>query len=72
MATPHDAHQHLSHALLNQPVRDLASGNEGILMGVVHENVATEGEHWVEVAYIRPVGGGVETSTAAANIVAAL
>ncbi|MFD8882404.1 hypothetical protein ACFV0H_07750 [Streptomyces erythrochromogenes] len=71
MATPHDANQHLPHALLNQPVRDLASGTEGILMGVVHENVATEGEHWVEVAYIRPAGGGVETSTAATNIVAA-
>jgi hypothetical protein len=72
MATPHDAHQHLPHALLHKPVRDLASGAEGILMAVVQENVATEGEHWVEIAYVRPVGGGVETSTAATNIVAAL
>jgi hypothetical protein len=72
MATPHDAHHHLPHALLNELVRDLASGTEGILMAVVQENVATEGEHWVEIAYVRPVGGGIETSTAATNIVAAL
>ncbi|MEU3667520.1 hypothetical protein [Streptomyces virginiae] len=72
MATPHDANQHLPHDLLNKLVCDLASGTEGILMGVVHENVATEGEHWVEIAYVRPVGGGVETSTALSNIVAAL
>lgn len=72
MAIPHDANQHVPHALLNRLVRDIASGTEGILMGVVHENVATEGEHWMDIAYLRPVGGGVETSTAASNIVAAL
>ncbi|MEU6312451.1 hypothetical protein [Streptomyces sp. NPDC047014] len=70
MAIPHDAKEHLPHALLHKPVRDLASGTEGILMAVVHEDVGTEGALWVELAYIRPVRGGRETTTAVANIVA--
>lgn len=68
MATPRDANQHVPHALLNQPVRDIASGTEGILMAVVHENVGTLGDHWVDIAYIRPERGGVEFATAAANV----
>ncbi|MFD4740635.1 hypothetical protein ACFWNQ_25205 [Streptomyces virginiae] len=71
MDTPHDANQHVPHALLNRPVRDIASGTEGILMAVVHENVGTLGDHWVDIAYIRPARGGVELSTAVANIKAA-
>jgi hypothetical protein len=71
MATPHDANEHLPHALLHHPVRDIASGTEGILMAVVHENVAVGGGYlWAEIAYIRPVGGGRETTTAVSNIVA--
>ncbi len=72
MDTPQDANEHLPHPLLNKHVRDIASGREGILMAVVQQNMGTLADHWVEVAYIRPVGGGVETSTAATNIVAAL
>jgi hypothetical protein len=72
MATPHDANEHLPHALLRKPVRDIASGTEGILMAVVNENVATAGEHWVEIAYIRPASGGVELTTAVANVEAAV
>ncbi|MFG2976317.1 hypothetical protein ACGFYY_25455 [Streptomyces sp. NPDC048331] len=68
MDAPHDANQHVPHALLHQPVRDIASGTEGILMAVVHENVGTLGDHWMEIAYIRPAAGGVELSTAVANI----
>lgn len=71
MAIPHDANQHVPHALLNKLVRDIASGTEGILTAVVHENVGIETDRWVDIAYVRPVGGGVETSTAASNIVAA-
>ncbi|MGZ9934449.1 hypothetical protein ACXNSR_31720 [Streptomyces sp. NC-S4] len=65
MATPHDANEHLPHALLNQTVRDIASGTEGTLMAVLHEDV---GDRWAEIAYIRPAGGGVELTTAVANI----
>ncbi|MFD4740973.1 hypothetical protein ACFWNQ_26925 [Streptomyces virginiae] len=68
MATPHDANQHVPHALLHKPVRDIASGTEGILMAVVHENVGTLRDHWVDIAYIRPARGGRELSTAVANI----
>ncbi|QES57593.1 hypothetical protein DEJ51_28235 [Streptomyces venezuelae] len=73
MATPHDAHEHLPHALLRRPVRDIASGVEGILMAVVKENVAVgDGSVWAEIAYIRRPQGGREHTTAATNIVAAL
>ncbi|MEU6294810.1 hypothetical protein [Streptomyces erythrochromogenes] len=68
MAIPHDANEHLPHALLNQHVRDIASGTEGILMAVVHQNVGVERDRWVELAYIRPLRGGRETTTAVANI----
>ncbi|MER6252911.1 hypothetical protein ABT224_16275 [Streptomyces sp. NPDC001584] len=66
MATPHDANEHLPHALLNRPVRDIASGREGVLMAVVHEDVGCG--RWQEIAYIRPARGGRETTTAVANI----
>lgn len=70
MATPHDAHTEVPHALLRRPVRDIASGTEGTLMAVLVENTAAVGcaEHWAEIAYIRPAGGGVELSTAVANV----
>ncbi|THA82710.1 hypothetical protein [Streptomyces sp. A0592] len=73
MATPHDAHQHVPHALLHQPVRDIASGTEGILMAVLVENTGSPvgPDRWADIAYIRPHGGGVELSTAVANIEAA-
>ncbi|MGW6570888.1 hypothetical protein ACWGAN_01755 [Streptomyces sp. NPDC054945] len=71
MDTPHDANQHVPHDLLNRSVRDIASGTEGILMAVVHENVGTLGDHWMDIAYIRPERGGFEFTTAAANIEAA-
>lgn len=72
MDIPHDANEHVPHPLLRKPVRDIASGTEGTLMAVVHENVAVgDGYLWAEIAYIRPVGGGRETTTAVSNIMAA-
>lgn len=71
MDTPRDANEHLPHALLKRSVRDIASGIEGVLMAVVHENVAVgDGYLWADIAYIRPARGGRETTTAVANVVA--
>jgi hypothetical protein len=74
MATPHDANTQVPHALLRRPVRDIASGTEGILMAVLVENTAAAPayeDRWMEIAYIRPHGGGPELTTAVANIEAA-
>ncbi|MFB6512130.1 hypothetical protein ACFCW4_02485 [Streptomyces virginiae] len=70
MATPRDAHTEVPHALLRRSVRDIASGTEGTLMAVLVENTAAVGlpKRWAEIAYVRPVGGGRELSTAVANI----
>ncbi|MFD5618213.1 hypothetical protein [Streptomyces yangpuensis] len=72
MATPQDALTEVPHQLLRRPVRDIASGTEGTLMAVLIENTASLGfpERWAEIAYIRPEGGGVELSTAVANVTA--
>ncbi|MEU2450040.1 hypothetical protein ABZ605_08275 [Streptomyces sp. NPDC012765] len=72
MATPHDANT-VPHALLGRPVRDIASGTEGTLMAVLVENTAAadQPERWADIAYIRPAGGGVELTTAVANVQAA-
>ncbi|MEU9232974.1 hypothetical protein [Streptomyces subrutilus] len=57
------------HRLLRRRVRDIASGAEGELMAVIHENVSDSvlREHWVELAYVRGACGR-EFTTAAANI----
>ncbi|KOU22675.1 hypothetical protein [Streptomyces sp. WM6368] len=70
MATPHDAHTEVPHPLLRQPVGDIASGTEGTLMAVLVENTAAAGyeDRWAEIAYIRPAGGGIELTTAVANV----
>ncbi|MFJ9940269.1 hypothetical protein [Streptomyces erythrochromogenes] len=70
MATPHDALTEVPHLLLRRPVRDIASGTEGTLMAVLIENTSSAGfpERWAEIACIRPDGGGVELSTAVANV----
>ncbi|MFJ3976894.1 hypothetical protein [Streptomyces sp. NPDC090021] len=70
MAAPQDAHTEIPHPLLRKPVRDIASGTEGTLMAVLMENTANvdQPEHWAEIAYIRPAGGGRELSTAVTNI----
>ncbi len=70
MAAPQDANTEIPHPLLRKPVRDIASGTEGTLMAVLMENTAAADlpGRWAEIAYIRPVGGGRELSTAVANI----
>lgn len=73
MVARHEAQREIPHALLRQPVRDIASGTEGTLMAVRVENTAGAGypERWAEIAYIRPTGGGIELTTAVANVEAA-
>ncbi|MFC9297067.1 hypothetical protein ACFTWH_17975 [Streptomyces sp. NPDC057011] len=64
-----EQYAHLPHRLLRRRVRDLASGAEGELMAVVHENVSDSVvyERWVELAYIRGMSGR-EFSTRVDNI----
>ncbi|MFJ7588217.1 hypothetical protein ACIQZO_12705 [Streptomyces sp. NPDC097617] len=71
IGTPADANCEVPHRLLRKSVRDIGSGTEGTLMAVVVENTAAAPayeDRWVEIAYIRPHGGGFELSTAAANV----
>ncbi len=66
-----DVYEGVPHQLLRKPVRDIASGSEGVLMAVLCENVSATGiEHWVDLAYIR-LPSGLELSTAVDNIEAA-
>ncbi|MDA5283187.1 hypothetical protein [Streptomyces sp. Isolate_45] len=63
-----EVYEYVPHALLRKRVRDIASGVEGELMAVVHENVSdTAIEHWVDLAYIRSASGH-EFSTVIDNI----
>ncbi|MFB7977749.1 hypothetical protein [Streptomyces vinaceus] len=57
------------HALLHRRVRDIASGTEGELMAVQHEDVSGSPayERWADVAYVRGPSGR-EISTAVGNI----
>ena len=64
-----EVYEYVPHVLLHKRVRDIASGVEGELMAVVHENVAQTPfpEQWVDLAYIR-LPSGRETTTAVTNI----
>ncbi|OEJ33328.1 hypothetical protein [Streptomyces subrutilus] len=64
-----ERYAYVPHRLLRRRVRDIASGAEGELMAVIHENVSDSAvrEHWVELAYVRGACGR-EFTTAAANI----
>ena len=64
-----EVYEYVPHALLHKRVRDIASGVEGELMAVVHENVAQSAspERWVNLAYIRSTSGR-EFSTVVDNI----
>ncbi|MGW7311905.1 hypothetical protein [Streptomyces sp. NPDC054854] len=63
-----EVYEYVPHALLHERVRDIASGVEGELMAVVHENVSDTGfERGVDLAYIRPRSGR-EFSTLIDNI----
>lgn len=64
-----ERYEYLPHRLLRHRVRDIASGAEGELMAVIHEDVSDSAvhEHWVELAYIR-VTSGREFSTLVGNI----
>ncbi|MGW7347817.1 hypothetical protein [Streptomyces sp. NPDC054854] len=64
-----EVYEYVPHALLRKRVRDIASGVEGELMAVVHENVAASAvpEHWVDLAYVRSASGR-EFSTIVDNI----
>lgn len=58
-----DVYEYVPHPLLRKRVRDIASGAEGELMAVVHENVGdTAYPRWAELAYIR-LASGRELST---------
>lgn len=63
------AFEHLAHPLLGQPVRDIASGTEGVLTAVVLEEQprAVGTPLRVRLAYIR-MSNGREMPTAVANI----
>ncbi|MFD7259991.1 hypothetical protein [Streptomyces sp. NPDC059874] len=64
-----ERYEYLPHRLLRRRVRDIASGAEGELMAVIHENVSDSVVHerWVELAYIRAKSGR-EFSTLVDNI----
>lgn len=62
-------YEYVPHRLLRHRVRDIASGAEGELTAVIHENVSdsTAYERWMELAYIRDASGR-EFTTAIHNI----
>ncbi|MFD8631964.1 hypothetical protein [Streptomyces sp. NPDC059533] len=64
-----ERYEYLPHRLLRHRVRDIASGAEGELMAVIHENVSDSAvhEHWVALAYVRAKSGR-EFSTLVDNI----
>ena len=64
-----EAHKYVPHRLLRKRVRDIASGTEGELMAVIHEDVSDDivYERWVDVAYIR-TGSGREITTHVDNV----
>lgn len=68
----HERYEYVPHRLLRRRVRDIASGIEGELMAVIHENVSDSDtyEHWMELAYIRAASGR-EFTTAVANVLPA-
>ncbi|MFF1413244.1 hypothetical protein ACFVX6_26315 [Streptomyces sp. NPDC058289] len=64
-----ERYEYVPHRLLRHRVRDIASGVEGELMAVIHENVSDSiaCERWMELAYIRDASGR-EFTTAIHNI----
>ncbi|KIF06448.1 hypothetical protein PL81_07450 [Streptomyces sp. RSD-27] len=64
-----ERYEYVPHRLLRCRVRDIASGAEGELMAVIHENVSdsVDYERWMELAYIRGASGR-EFTTAVANV----
>lgn len=64
--------ERIDHPLLGQQVRDVASGTEGELSAVLHEEVrCLYGKpEYAPIAYIR-MPSGRELTTAAANVEAA-
>lgn len=64
-----EVYEYVPHRLLRRRVRDIASGCEGVLMAVIHENVSDSAayERWTELAYIR-IPSGREITTAVDNI----
>ncbi|MCX5606477.1 MULTISPECIES: hypothetical protein [unclassified Streptomyces] len=66
-----ERYEYLPHRLLRRRVRDVASGVEGELMAVIHEDVSDSvHRHWMELAYIRTASGR-EFATAVGNVVPA-
>ncbi|MFD9334378.1 hypothetical protein ACFWBF_08165 [Streptomyces sp. NPDC060028] len=67
-----EVYEYVRHALLRERVRDIASGAEGELMAVIHENVSgsVAYERWVDLAYIR-IPSGREIAVLADNVEAA-
>ncbi|MFF3606866.1 hypothetical protein [Streptomyces sp. NPDC002463] len=61
---PVDPDGYEQHPLLDENVRDIASGGEGVLVAVTHE---LHSHGTVRLAHIRP-RGGIEWTTAADNI----
>ncbi|MFD9355220.1 hypothetical protein [Streptomyces sp. NPDC060031] len=64
-----EVYEHVPHPLLRTQVRDIASGAQGELMAVVHENVSGDIVYarWVDLAYIR-TESGLEVTTHVDNI----
>ncbi|MFE4638090.1 hypothetical protein ACFRJ1_32630 [Streptomyces sp. NPDC056773] len=64
-----ERYEYVPHRLLRHRVRDIASGAEGELMAVIHENVSDSivHERWMELAYIRDASGR-EFTTAIRNV----
>lgn len=64
-----EVYEYVPHALLRRRVRDIASGVEGELMAVVHEDVSDDVayERWVDLAYIR-IPSGREVAVLANNV----
>ncbi|GAA0312419.1 hypothetical protein GCM10010302_59100 [Streptomyces polychromogenes] len=66
-----ERYEYQPHRLLQQRVRDIPTGTEGVLMAVITENVSDTGmEHWMDLAYIRNASGR-EFTTAIENVVRA-
>ncbi|MEU9108426.1 hypothetical protein AB0D54_29665 [Streptomyces xanthophaeus] len=55
----------VDHPLTGETVRDIANGLTGTLICVTRER---HGGRLLEIAHVRPSGGGIEWTTAASNI----
>ncbi|MFG2753203.1 hypothetical protein [Streptomyces xanthophaeus] len=55
----------VEHPLTGETVHDIANGLTGTLTCVTEER---HGGRLLEIAHVRPIGGGIEWTTAASNI----